>query len=187
MARTPMTRENLLPLLAAHVLEHGIAGLSLRPLAKAAGTSDRMLLYHFGTKDKLVAGLLDYIAAGFVTALDAVLPTGRMASRSAVLEAVAAATRGATFRAYLVLWWQIVAGAAQGAGVYREAAGKIADQLFGWIEDMLPADDPARAYAARHILTLIEGAQMLDAIGRSDLVDPALEADWVLAPLPPAS
>ena len=50
MTRTPMTRENLLPLLAAYVLEHGLAGLSLRPLAAAAGTSDRMLLYHFASK-----------------------------------------------------------------------------------------------------------------------------------------
>jgi len=33
------------------VLEHGLIGLSLRPLAAALGTSDRMLLYHFRDKD----------------------------------------------------------------------------------------------------------------------------------------
>jgi AcrR family transcriptional regulator len=41
-----------------YVLEHGLIGLSLRPLAAALGTSDRMLLYHFGTKDALVAAVL---------------------------------------------------------------------------------------------------------------------------------
>ena len=41
-----------------YVLEHGLVGLSLRPLAAALGTSDRMLLYHFGTKDEVVASLL---------------------------------------------------------------------------------------------------------------------------------
>ena len=41
-----------------YVLEHGLIGLSLRPLAAALGTSDRMLLYHFGTKDDLVAAVL---------------------------------------------------------------------------------------------------------------------------------
>lgn len=41
-----------------YVLEHGLIGLSLRPLAAALGTSDRMLLYHFGTKDHLVADVL---------------------------------------------------------------------------------------------------------------------------------
>ena len=41
-----------------YVLEHGLITLSLRPLAAALGTSDRMLLYHFGTKDDLVAAVL---------------------------------------------------------------------------------------------------------------------------------
>jgi AcrR family transcriptional regulator len=40
------------------VLEHGLVGLSLRPLAAALGTSDRMLLYHFGSKDELLVSLL---------------------------------------------------------------------------------------------------------------------------------
>jgi AcrR family transcriptional regulator len=41
-----------------YVLEHGLIGLSLRPLAAALGTSDRMLLYHFSDKDDLVATVL---------------------------------------------------------------------------------------------------------------------------------
>ncbi|HBM04559.1 MAG TPA: TetR/AcrR family transcriptional regulator, partial [Erythrobacter sp.] len=32
-----MSRETLLPLLAAHVMAHGLADASLRPLARAAG------------------------------------------------------------------------------------------------------------------------------------------------------
>jgi AcrR family transcriptional regulator len=41
-----------------YALTEGLIGLSLRPLAAALGTSDRMLLYHFGTKDGLVAAML---------------------------------------------------------------------------------------------------------------------------------
>jgi AcrR family transcriptional regulator len=41
-----------------YVLEHGLITLSLRPLAAALGTSDRMLIYHFGGKDHLVADVL---------------------------------------------------------------------------------------------------------------------------------
>lgn len=41
-----------------YVLAHGLVGLSLRPLAAELGTSDRMLLYHFGSKDELVAAVL---------------------------------------------------------------------------------------------------------------------------------
>lgn len=182
MARTPMTRETLLPRLAAHVLAHGIAGLSLRPLAAAVGTSDRMLLYHFGSKQRLVADLLEHIAAGFAGALDGVLPPGRAASRAECLATVAAATRGNAFAPYLTLWWQIVAGAAQGEPTWRDAAAAIMQRLLEWLEAHLPADDPDPASAARHILTLIEGAQMLDAVGRADIADTALAA--ALAAMP---
>jgi AcrR family transcriptional regulator len=41
-----------------YVLVHGLVGLSLRPLAAAIGTSDRMLVYHFGSKEGLVADVL---------------------------------------------------------------------------------------------------------------------------------
>lgn len=51
----------LLEAVAAHIREQGLADTSLRRLAAAAGTSDRMLRYHFGTREGLlaaVAGLL---------------------------------------------------------------------------------------------------------------------------------
>jgi AcrR family transcriptional regulator len=38
----------------SYVLENGLVGLSLRPLAAALGTSDRMLIYHFESKEKLI-------------------------------------------------------------------------------------------------------------------------------------
>jgi len=41
-----------------YVLQNGLAGLSLRPLAAALGTSTRMLLYDFGSKEQLVAEVL---------------------------------------------------------------------------------------------------------------------------------
>jgi len=66
-----------------YALEHGIAGLSLRPLAAALGTSDRMLVYHFGGKDPLVAEVIERSNARSVAVLDS-LPAGRT-PRSAVL------------------------------------------------------------------------------------------------------
>ena len=41
-----------------YVLRNGLAGLSLRPMAAALGTSTRMLLYDFGSKEKLVTEIL---------------------------------------------------------------------------------------------------------------------------------
>lgn len=51
-------RDELSEAATDYALAHGLIGLSLRPLAAALGTSDRMLIYHFGSKDELVAAVL---------------------------------------------------------------------------------------------------------------------------------
>ncbi len=51
-------REELVAGATDYALEHGLVGLSLRPLAAALGTSDRMLLYHLGSKDELVVAVI---------------------------------------------------------------------------------------------------------------------------------
>ena len=47
-------RAELLDACYGYVLTHGLAGLSLRPLAAATGTSPRVLLYLFESKENLV-------------------------------------------------------------------------------------------------------------------------------------
>ena len=54
-----------------YVLERGLIGLSLRPLAAALGTSDRMLLYHFGTREALIAEVLRRSSDRSVAAIEA--------------------------------------------------------------------------------------------------------------------
>jgi AcrR family transcriptional regulator len=56
---------------ADYVLEHGLAGLSLRPLGKALGTSPRMLLYDFGSKQRLIHEILAEIRRREVGLLEA--------------------------------------------------------------------------------------------------------------------
>lgn len=51
-------REELLDAATDHVLKKGLIGLTLRPLAAALGTSDRMLLYHFDNRDALVSAVV---------------------------------------------------------------------------------------------------------------------------------
>ncbi len=55
----PSARETeLLEAAYRYVLTHGLADVSLRPLAAAIGSSTRVLLYLFGSKDGLVRALL---------------------------------------------------------------------------------------------------------------------------------
>lgn len=55
--RQPEIRERLLDACTDYTLEHGLPD-RLQPLAEAAGTSTRMLIYHFGTRDGLLREVL---------------------------------------------------------------------------------------------------------------------------------
>ncbi|MFF3659559.1 TetR/AcrR family transcriptional regulator [Streptomyces olivochromogenes] len=54
----PAKRRDLLDQVREYMISNGLWDLSLRPLARALGTSDRMLLYYFGTKERMVAEAL---------------------------------------------------------------------------------------------------------------------------------
>ncbi len=176
-ARKPrMSRESLLPALAAHVLEHGMEHASLRPLAKAAGTSDRMLIYHFGSKEQLVDDVLAYVADTYRQLLDDAFSGGRAKTRDEVLSRVLDSTGDQTMQPFLALWWQIVAGCARGNTGYLDAAQSVMDSLLDWLESQMPADDPDPKGGARLLLTIIEGTQMLDSIGRGNIAAEGLRS-----------
>ena len=52
-------KEILTDELVDYLLEHGLSDLSLRPLADALGTSARLLIYHFESKEGLLTEVLD--------------------------------------------------------------------------------------------------------------------------------
>ena len=52
-------RQKLLDAVVAHVSEHGMREMSLRDLARAVGTSHRMLIYHFGSREGLLVAIVD--------------------------------------------------------------------------------------------------------------------------------
>jgi AcrR family transcriptional regulator len=56
-------RERLLDAAVAHAMTVGIAELSLRELAAAIGTSHRMLIYHFGSREGLLLAVTQAVEA----------------------------------------------------------------------------------------------------------------------------
>lgn len=59
MPRPPLARERVLDAFESIVIEEGERAATLDATAKAAGVSKGGLLYHFGSKDDLAAGLLE--------------------------------------------------------------------------------------------------------------------------------
>ncbi|WP_308210226.1 TetR family transcriptional regulator [Actinomadura madurae] len=56
--RDPRRRVEILDAVLDHLAEHGMSGLSMRPIAQALGQSTRVLTHHFADKDALLAALL---------------------------------------------------------------------------------------------------------------------------------
>lgn len=52
-------RQELLDAAVDYAVAHGVADLSLRPLAKALGTQAPVLLHHFGSKEQLLTAVLN--------------------------------------------------------------------------------------------------------------------------------
>jgi len=53
----------LLDAISDHLMARGVSEVSLRPLARAVGSSPRVLLYYFGSKEKLVIKALGRLRA----------------------------------------------------------------------------------------------------------------------------
>jgi len=58
---TGSTRDRLLAATLAYAERHGVSELSLRDLARAIGTSHRMLIYHFGSKEGLLVAVVQAV------------------------------------------------------------------------------------------------------------------------------
>lgn len=71
---TPARREEVLETALELIAEHGLAGASLRRLAKRLGMSQPSLYHYFPSKDALITALLDYSTARMLRAGAAVTP-----------------------------------------------------------------------------------------------------------------
>jgi AcrR family transcriptional regulator len=86
----------------AYALDHGLADLSLRPLAAAIGSSPRVLLFLFGSKDGLVRALLARARADELAMLADLGPTH--GGIGAVVERVWDWLIQPRYRSLLTLW-----------------------------------------------------------------------------------
>ncbi|MDX5384043.1 MAG: TetR/AcrR family transcriptional regulator [Rhodobacterales bacterium] len=160
--------------MAQHVLAHGLNNASLRPLAQAVGTSDRMLIYHFGSKEGLIDALLRHLAGGFVAGLEAALPPGRAASLPDCLAEVVALLRNPAMAGYARVWLDILSAAAGGDAAHRQAGQDIMAGFALWLEGRLPEGTAQPAAVAEALLTLLEGVIVMDSIGQQGMADAAV-------------
>jgi AcrR family transcriptional regulator len=167
-------REAAIERMADHVLSEGLGAATLRPLAAAAGTSDRMLLYYFVDKDELLTATLDRIASRMIAQLDRAIPVEPRRPFAVLLEQVWAALATDSLQPFMPLWLDLASGAARGVQPHRDVAGEIADGFLAWVTVRLqPESDRGPPLLAPLFLASIEGMYLLKAIGRGAIADSA--------------
>jgi len=189
---TPSARQaELLEAAYRYALAHGLADLSLRPLAAAIGSSPRVLLYLFGSKDGLVRDLLARARVDELDLLDRLHRPGadHPAGLDVVAERIWSWLAAEEHRALLTLW---VEGYARSL---IDPAGPWADFARTTVEDWLivlaeaqPAvdRDTADAWAQRTaVLALLRGA-LLDLLASGDVDRTTAAVHQQLALLRPA-
>jgi AcrR family transcriptional regulator len=175
------SKERLLAAAIDYAAEHGISDLSLRRLAAALGTSHRMLIYHFGSKEGL---LVEVIRAVEQRQRDALTGLGRDPSLSPAETMRRMWERLADPRLWPHerLFFEVYGQALQG----RAHAAPLLDGIVeSWLEPLtefalelgLPADT-ARVNA--RLWVAVARGLLLDLLATGDRggVDEALEQFW---------
>jgi AcrR family transcriptional regulator len=130
-------RRELLDAAYRYVLEHGLADLSLRPLASAIGSSPRVLLFLFGSKDGLVRALLARARAEELDLLERVRRTGVRDGLPATAEAIWDWLAAPERRGLLTLWLEGYARSlVEGDGVWAGFATRTVDDWLALLDEM---------------------------------------------------
>ncbi len=165
MSKADTKRAEIISRLVDFLLKEGLGAASLRPLAEAAGISDRMLLYYFRDKEEVLAATLAQGAAQLTILLDAAIDD-RPRTAAALEADLLGMMAGGDFWPFTCLWFEIAALSARGDPLHRRVGAAIAEGFCKWIADRLAIDDPVtRRTAAYRLLSVIEGAQLLRAVG----------------------
>jgi AcrR family transcriptional regulator len=156
MARTydPELREELLDRAVDYVCEHGLADLSLRPLAQALGVSPGSLLYHFGSKEGL---LMEIIRKGRRR-------QQMLASQTDDLEVLWRDWTAPRWLAPLRLFFEVYALALQHPDRFP---GFLESAVYDWLDEIEPSRDPNARADATVLLAIFRGL-LLDFCATGD-------------------
>ena len=152
-----------------YVMERGLTELSLRPLAEAIGSSPRVLLFLFGSKDGLVQALLDRARADELALLTEVETRGGLAE---VGRRVWRWLAHPDHRRLLTLWAEGYARSlVNPAGPWADFARRTVQD---WLDILAAAQPPRRRRTARGVvertllLAVLRGA-LLDLLATGDI------------------
>lgn len=157
-------KDELLDRAYRYALEHGLADLSLRPLAAAIGSSPRVLLFLFGSKDGLVRALLARARADELSLLGLARGEVDDADLAAAVRVTWQWLVDARHRPLLILWLEAYARSlSEPDGPWGGFARQTVDDWLAVLDEVSGAPVAERALA----LAVLRGA-LLDLLATGD-------------------
>jgi AcrR family transcriptional regulator len=159
-------REELLEAAYQYVLGNGLADMSLRPLAKEIGSSPRVLLFLFGSKEELIRELLARAREEELSYLERLRPGGLAATGRDVWAWLA----DPSHRALLSLWVEGYARSLLGEPGPWADFGR--DTVRDWLELLAgrqAVSDGPDAEAERTLLLAVLRGALLDLLATGEV------------------
>ena len=141
----------------AFLLAEGLEDTGLRRLAQAAGTSDRMLIYYFGSKDALLREAFAALSDALVERLDAQFPLANYGPKKLKRISLTLAEDPQALGT-LKLWFELLGRALRPGAPHKPQALQLAKRWENWLEGKLPE---GRKGEAPTLFGEIEGALLL--------------------------
>jgi AcrR family transcriptional regulator len=177
----PDERKRLLELTARYLLQHGVLDMSLRTVGDAIGSSHRVLLYYFDSREELIAEALEE-AAHLSAVRDAFMvgPNGTASDVRGELRRVWKTVSAKEQLPFIRLFLQVVALALHDSTRYEKFLDDLprdwAAAYARYLEGHGLPDDAASELAAE-IVGLQRGLQLELAIGSSpEMIDRVFDA-----------
>lgn len=164
--------DKVLAAAARVVAEDGLHQLSFGRVAKAAGTSDRVVVYYFPTKDDLAGAVLAHLGGRLQAALADAVPEEVADHRALVAAAWPVLSRpvhAADFRVYV----EALGLAAAGAAPYAALAPVLLEGWLGWLGGRLAVPAARRRDEALAAVTLLDGLLLVSVVGGTAAADRA--------------
>lgn len=174
MKKADLKKQQWLEDMSNYVLDNGLSTISLRPLAKAIGTSDRMLIYHFESKENLIIELLQYMTSNIFNEFSKGLPSKQPETKLQCVEEIMSVFQDEKYQKYMRLWFDIISNASQNKEPYKQTSLRLTEESTIWVQKRLPFNEENPEKAAKALLTLIEGSNIMHAIGYTSARDEAI-------------
>jgi AcrR family transcriptional regulator len=171
-------RERLLAGAIDYVSQHGVGEISLRGLAAALGTSHRMLLYHFGSREALLIEVIRTVEEQQRAALAMILAEEADAPPAEIMRRMWARVADPALWPNERLFFEVYAQALQGSPHALPLLDGIVD---AWVDPLAALVAPGRPEAearaeARLGVAVVRGLLLdLLATGDREAVDAAME------------